>query len=355
MSAISMADLSPRGALSGQIMAALRHRPTDDCSLPFDWDEPRVATVEAARGFLQDGDAQLALELLYSLHYRGLPDVDGHWEWHPGVMSARRRVEEVLEQAVALLARERLGRVDRWDPSPARCLQALTASDDSRSVATHVMRHASIDQVRDCIAQKSLYHLKEADSQTWMIPRLVGRAKGALIEIQVDEYGSGRPGQLHQEMYAGLMAALGLKNAEAEYLPQALPEMLAFTNVMSLYGLHRRHRGRLVGHLAAVEMTSSLPSRKMSRGLQRLGLSQADVAFFDEHVVADAVHEQIAAVDLAGSLVADEPDQKASVIEGAAVYLCMESLLAEALFRYWDAGRLATAELSPDNKVASYV
>ena len=36
--------------------------------------------------------------------------------------------------------------------------------------------------------------------------------------------------------------------------------------------------------------------------MQRLGFDAVTARFFDEHVEADAVHEQIAAYDLCGSL-----------------------------------------------------
>ena len=78
---------------------------------------------------------------------------------------------------------------------------------------------------------------------------------------------------------------------------------LATVNLMSLFGLHRRLRGAIVGHLALFEMTSSIPNRRYATGLRRLGLDDpAATRFFDEHVEADAVHEAIAAVDLAGGL-----------------------------------------------------
>ena len=69
---------------------------------------------------------------------------------------------------------------------------------------------------------------------------------------------------------------------------------------MSLFGLHRRCRGAILGHLAAFEMTSSLPNRRYGNGLRRLGGDAAATRFYDEHVEADAVHEQIAAHDLCG-------------------------------------------------------
>ena len=84
--------------------------------------------------------------------------------------------------------------------------------------------------------------------------------------------------------------------------------MVAFTsvNTMSLFGLHRALRGASLGHLATVEMTSSEPSRRYSAGLRRLGFGTATTVFYDEHVEADAVHEQIASVDMCGALVAED-------------------------------------------------
>ena len=72
-------------------------------------------------------------------------------------------------------------------------------------------------------------------------------------------------------------------------------------------GLHRRLvRGdrRASG---AFEMTSSIPNRLYGNGLRRLGYGLEATLFFDEHVEADAVHEQIAGRDLAGGLAAAEP------------------------------------------------
>ena len=85
---------------------------------------------------------------------------------------------------------------------------------------------------------------------------------------------------------------------------------------MSLMGLHRRLRGGIAGHLALFEMTSSIPNGRYARGLRRLGL-EAATPFFDEHVEADAVHENIAAVDLAGGLARAEPELTGQIIWGA--------------------------------------
>ena len=61
--------------------------------------------------------------------------------------------------------------------------------------------------------------------------------------------------------------------------------------------------------------------------------------FYDEHVEADAVHEQIAAVDMCGSLVAEEPWLRDDVLFGAACALAVDGLAAADLLAAWEAGR----------------
>ena len=78
-------------------------------------------------------------------------------------------------------------------------------------------------------------------------------------------------------------------------------------------------------------MTSSEPSRRYSAGLRRLGFDERTTVFYDEHVEADAVHEQIASVDMCGSLVADEPELLPDVLFGAACSLAMDGVAARHL------------------------
>ena len=100
---------------------------------------------------------------------------------------------------------------------------------------------------------------------------------------------------------AGLCADYGA------YVDDVPVEVLALNNAMSLFGLHRRLRGAALGHLAAFETTSSLPSRRITQGLARLEFPQSLIDYYDEHVEADAVHEQLAVRAICGALVTEEP------------------------------------------------
>jgi hypothetical protein len=121
------------------------------------------------------------------------------------------------------------------------------------------------------------------------------------------------------------MTALGLDCRYGAYLDRIPGSTLATVNLMSLLGLHRRLRGAIAGHLALFEMTSSLPNRRYAAAVRRLGFDDPRAtAFFDEHVTADAVHENIAAVDLAGGLARQEPALAPDILWGARALVELE-------------------------------
>jgi hypothetical protein len=140
------------------------------------------------------------------------------------------------------------------------------------------------------------------------------------------------------------MDALGLDSTYGAYSDVVPGVTLATVNLMSLFGLHRHRRGALVGHLALFEMTSSIPNRRYATGLRRLGLDDPRATeFFDEHVTADAVHENVAAVDLAGGLVLQEPALVTDVLIGARALVEMERRWAAHLLDAWASGRSSLA------------
>ncbi|MBJ7359456.1 iron-containing redox enzyme family protein, partial [Nocardioides sp.] len=156
-----------------------------------------------------------------------------------------------------------------------------------------------------------------------------------LVELQYDEYGVGDPSRLHSHLFARGMEASGLRPEPGVYVDEAPAEVLEQNNVLSMFGLQRRLRGAAVGHLAAFEATSSLPSRRMAQGLQRLGLPAEIVSYYTEHVEADAVHEQVALRDICVALVAETPSLETDVWFGAWACLDLETRTAHRLLRSW--------------------
>jgi hypothetical protein len=184
-------------------------------------------------------------------------------------------------------------------------------------------------------ALRSLYHLKEADPHAWVIPRLHGRAKAAMVAVEYDEFGAGRAENVHARLFADLMNDLGLDTAYGRYLDAAPAEALATVNLMSLFGLHRALRGALIGHFAAVEITSSPGSRRLAQTMRRLGAGPAAVRFYEEHVEADAVHEQVVRHEIIAPLLAAEPHLEPDVAFGVEATSLLEDRLARFLLHAW--------------------
>jgi Iron-containing redox enzyme len=316
----------PRGPLSAALAERLREQPQTDAP----W--PETPVVCAAADPIADEDLQLALYLCYELHYSGIAGVDPAWEWDPRLLAFRAALERPFEAAVRA-AVPPAGERELAEVGAA--LHRIVAADDGPPLARYVETQASLEQVRELLIQRSAYQLKEADPHSWALPRLTGSPKAALVEVQADEYGGGRADRIHAALFAKAMAAVGLDPAYGAYLDRIPAVTLATVNFMSLCGLHRRLRGAIVGHLAAFEMTSSLPNRRYGNALRRLRFGVEATDFFDEHVEADAVHEQIAAWDLAGGLAATEPALAPDILFGARALLALEARWAQHLLTAW--------------------
>jgi hypothetical protein len=165
-----------------------------------------------------------------------------------------------------------------------------------------------------------------------------------MVEIQADEYGDGVERDMHQNLFAVTMAELGLDPSYNAYLDDLPAETLTTVNVVSLFGLHRRLRGALVGHLAVFEMTSVEPMGICAEALRRLGFGPGARHFYEVHVVADAHHETLAAQELAAGLAAQEPALTADILFGARAVMYAEGLLANRLVGAWTRGRSSLRE-----------
>jgi hypothetical protein len=316
----------PRGPLSAALIEALGRAPEEART-----DE--LAAMAPAGGVFGE-DFQLSLYLLYELHYRGFAEVDERWEWEPGLITLRSGLDDDFEATL----REALA-ADDGTPEPARLgetIVRLIEADDGPQLSVYMERRATLEQFREFLIHRSAYQLKEADPHSWAIPRLAGSAKAALVEVQSDEYGGGRPERVHATLFAKAMQALDLDPTYGAYLDRIPAVTLSTVNLMSLCGLQRRLRGAIVGHLAAFEATSPLPNGRYARGLRRLGALEEALDFFDEHVEADSVHENIAVYDMAQGLARSEPASVADILFGVRALLHLDARFAEHLLRSWE-------------------
>jgi hypothetical protein len=309
---------SPRGPLSDAVIGALSGEPGRP--IPF-----------AAADPLGE-DLTIALHVMYELHYGGFEGVDPAWEWDPDLLRLRAQAES------AFLGALRSG-VDGGDDLDGTLGALLVEHVPGSGVSHHLRDGGTWEQMCEYFAHRSVYHHKEADPHAWVIPRLRGRAKAALVAVEFDEFGGGKADRMHSRLYADLLDGAGMSSEYLAYLDDVPAPSIAIVNMMSLFGLHRSLRGALVGHFAAAEITTAPSAQRMAQALTRLDADPRCVEFFTEHIEADAVHEQIMRNDVIGSLLEQEPELKADVVFGIQATELLEGRLADHLLSSWRSGR----------------
>jgi hypothetical protein len=320
---------NPRGPISDMLCSALQQDPH------------ALAGAQIAVGQQLDAeDLQLSLHLCFGLHYDGFAAVDDGWEWNPSVVAVRTVLEDQFLDTL-----RRRGMEAHTDPGGVESPRALVAGVENLlrtptgpSLSTYLLEEGTYDQLREFVIHRSVYQRKEADPHTWVIPRLRGRAKSACVRLQCDEYGQGDPGRSHAELFATTMEAFDLDPTPGAYVDFVPASTLATDNLISLLGLHRRWRGALVGHLAAFEMTSVIPMARYEKAVRRYLPAKA-AEFYKVHVVADAVHAQVAADELLTGLVETDPDAAQNVFFGVTSLLAVEDRFTDHLLSAWKDGR----------------
>lgn len=276
-------------------------------------------------------DLHLALHVCYELHYQGFAGVDPAWEWDIELLGFRTVLERVFLDGIR-------GAVAQ-DADVEGLLDELQVEASDGGGVTHFLRDdGEWWQLKEYFAHRSIYHLKEADPHAWVIPRLRGKAKAALVAVEFDEFGGGRADRAHSRLFADLLTAAGLSPGYLAYLDHVPGCALAVVNMMSLFGLHRSLRGALVGHFASAEITTAPAARRMDEALRRLGGPPECRLFYTEHIEADAVHEQVLRHDVVGDLLEREPELAPDIALGIRATELLEARLAEHIMRYWVTG-----------------
>lgn len=314
----------PRGALSDAVLDAIGHRRPGE----------RLPRLSAGDADPYGEDLQLALYACYELHYRGFEGADPGWEWDARLLELRGAMEDVFEGAL----RADVAGGSGPDDLDGELDALLTEPREAGGVAAHLKRDGGLEQLREYFVHRSLYQLKEADPQAWVIPRLEGQAKASLVAVEYDEFGAGRGERVHARLFADLMADAGLDPSYGRYLDAVPAATLATVNLMSYLGLHRALRGALVGHFAAGEISTPPSARRMVDAIDRLGAGPACRLFYSEHVEADAVHEQVMRRDVIGGLLAAEPGLTGDVVFGIQAGALLDKRLEQHLLDAWQAG-----------------
>ncbi|GJF31142.1 hypothetical protein KNE206_38420 [Kitasatospora sp. NE20-6] len=313
---------SPRGDLSSGLLASLTAGPPGPAALPLPVPDPGADPW--------DEDLHLALYVCYELHYRGFTGVDPGWEWAPPLLSLRGALERRFLDALRAEA--------LVQPLDTLLEGLLTEPRTGNGPSHRLLATGTRQQAGEYLAHRSLYHLKEADPQLWVVPRLTGAPRAAVMAVQFDEYGAGHPERAHARLFGEMMADFGLDPTYGHYVDAAAGPAFAVVNLMSMFGLHRALRGALIGQFAAVEIGSPPGAARLAAAFERLGAGPAGTLFYREHVEADAVHEQVVRHQVIAPMVEAEPELAADIAFGIAASTLTETRFARLLTEAWDSG-----------------
>lgn len=193
---------APRGHMSAALVAALRSQP-----LP----RPALLVSGGTRETYLDDDLQLSLWICYELRMRGFDDVHPQWEDHPALAQFHAALESRWEEGLRSLG-------ETTQPAP------LTEEG-----LAELRRHHAFWQPRR-------------------------EMRSVLRDIQGDAYGA-RSERTHSVLFTVTLRDLDVC-ASVDEMPAPT---LALVNALSLFGLHQRLVGALVGFLSAVDTIGGDP------------------------------------------------------------------------------------------------
>jgi hypothetical protein len=301
----------------------------------------------AARAFEDEDDAAL------DTAHRTLYLLGAQSGWSP--VSAWRENEHDLTLAAVRLELEhaferQLARVAAVpEPPPADLADVLDwLTDlalrrplfDGPSMGAFYRDEATLEQLREVVAQRSLFFLKEPDPWTMVIPSLRGEAKAGLIDLILDEYGWGRHDQMHSTVYATLMEKLGLSTAYDEYFDQTSWQLLAGLNYQAMLARHSRLCRRMYGYIYLVEADSPGSMRNYLAAYARAGIEDPEVRLFYElHIDADEGHADVALNEVVARVLQSEPAAIAEIARGVVEGRYLHALFSRHLHSRFSAGR----------------
>jgi hypothetical protein len=183
--------------------------------------------------------------------------------------------------------------------------------------ADFIREHITLQQLREIVANRSLFFLREPDPWIYAVPTLRGVAKAGLIDLLLDEYGWGKLDRMHSSVYARLMSALALEPAIDHFESVAEWRYLATLNHQWMLALTPECSRRLLGTIYLTEADSPGSMSNYLRAWERLGVSDPNVLeFYEIHVTADENHKDIALHEVVLPVCAEQPEAAGDIAAG---------------------------------------
>lgn len=122
---------------------------------------------------------------------------------------------------------------------------------------------------------------------------------------------------MHAQMLEGMVEELELRPV----IEATVWESLALSNTMLGMATSRRYTYHSLGALGAIELTAPQRVGKVSKGMQRLGLSKRVRAYFDLHAALDVAHARAWIREIIRPLAETNPSSRQFMAEGALMRL----------------------------------
>lgn len=177
--------------------------------------------------------------------------------------------------------------------------------------------YATLEEMRWFLTQEAAGEAGFEDLIAYTQIKLPPQAKLECARNFWDEMGHGKQAAMHAQMLEGMVEELDLHPV----IESTVWESLALSNTMLGMATSRRYTYHSLGALGAIELTAPQRVSKVSRGMQRLGLSKRVRAYFDLHAALDVAHARAWIREIIRPLAEADPACRQFMAEGALMRL----------------------------------
>lgn len=177
--------------------------------------------------------------------------------------------------------------------------------------------HATLEDMRWFLTQEAAGEAGFEDLIAYTQIKLPPQAKLECARNFWDEMGHGKQAAMHAQMLEGMVEELALQPV----IENTVWEALALSNTMLGMATSRRYTYHSLGALGAIELTAPQRVGKVSKGMQRLGLSKRVRAYFDLHAALDVAHARAWIREIIRPLAEADPACRQFMAEGALMRL----------------------------------
>ncbi|MEG4963167.1 MULTISPECIES: iron-containing redox enzyme family protein [unclassified Microcoleus] len=145
-------------------------------------------------------------------------------------------------------------------------------------------------EYRHLLAIGSIDGLVEASHLSRILGGVGNEIQSTLTRVLIEEYGGGRLPRKHSTFFAQMLAEFDMSTEPEAYFDLVPWQVLASINHNFLLTDRKRHFLRYNGGLTYFEVAGPVTYRNYVTGVQRLGLSEAAMSYWELHIREDERH-----------------------------------------------------------------